>query len=143
MIYKFSNLTLEQKKHLCNAVYFECVNRKGEFEVEFRAISKKRTNKQNAGYFRLCSLLVPFFQKEYGEIFDKELVSETVKLSANYSIKVGKQVSPKSLKRATIEDMSILIKKLYEICDYFKLKNYQLTDDEELAMFEYYSKKDI
>jgi hypothetical protein len=133
MIYIFSNLTIDQKKNQCNAVYFDCVNRAGDFEVEFRAVDKKRSIKQNSGYWRICSLLAPHFQKEYGQIFDKELVSETVKLSAGYSVKVGKQISPKSLTKATQEDMKVLIEKLYEICEHFRLKGYELTIQEKQA----------
>lgn len=140
MIYTFSNLTIDQKKNQCNAVYFECVNRKGDFEVEVRAIDKKRSLAQNSGYWRLASLLVPCFQREYGQIFDKELVSETVKLSAGYSVKVGKQVSPRSLTKATQEDMNILIEKLYEICEHFGLKGYELTSEEKQAMIKYFEK---
>lgn len=109
-----------------------------DFEVEFKAVDKKRSLKQNAGYWRICSLLVPHFQKEYGQIFDKELVSETVKLSAGHSVKVGKQVSPKSLTKATQDEMNILIEKLYEICEHFGLKNYELTSEERQAMIKYF-----
>lgn len=109
-----------------------------DFEVEFRIIDKKRSLRQNSGFWRICGLLVPHFQKEYGQIFDKELVSETVKLSAGYSVKVGKQVSPRSLTKATQDEMNILIEKLYEICEHFGLKGYELTSEEKQVMVRYF-----
>lgn len=114
-----------------------------DFEIEFSEVKEGKTPKQHNGYFRLCSLLVPYFQKEYGQICDKDFVSDTAKLSAGYSNRAGKQIVPKSLTKATLEEMNILIEKLYSICEHFGLKNYELTPYETQSMVEYFNKKEV
>jgi hypothetical protein len=69
-------------------------------------------------------------------------VSDTAKLSAGYSNRVGKQVVPKSLTKATLEEMNILIEKLCSICEHFGLKNYELTSAETQALVEFFNKKE-
>lgn len=130
----------EDKKNFCNQVYFEAVSLcdKGAFEVEFKKLTKSRTLPQNAGYWRICTILAPYVKEQYGEICDKEFVSDMAKLSAGYSHKVGKQIVPKSLTKATQDDMAILIEQLYKICEFFKLKDYELTSSENRAMINYY-----
>lgn len=130
----------EDKKNFCNQVYLEAVNlsNKGAFEVEFKKLTKSRSLSQNAGYWRICTILAPCVQEEYGEICDKEFVSDMAKLSAGYSHKIGKQIVPKSLTKASKEDMNILIEKLYQICEYFGLKNYELTSAEMQSLINSY-----
>jgi len=133
----------EDKKNFCNQVYFEAVSLcdKGAFEVEFKKLIKSRSLSQNAGYWRICTILAPYVQKEYGEICDKEFVSDLAKLGAGYSKKVSKSVVPKSLTKATQEEMGILIEQLYRMCEFFGLKDYELTSSENRAMVDYYSKE--
>lgn len=121
------------KKNFCNQVYFETVNlcNKGAFEVEFKNTKKGRTLNQNSGYWRICTILTPYVKKEYGEICDKEFVSDLAKLGAGYSQKVSKSVVPKSLTKATKEEMGILIEQLYKMCEFFGLKDYELTTTEK------------
>lgn len=116
----------------------ECMSSGKDFEVEFKEIKQARSMSQNAGYWRLCTMLIPYFQKEYGQICDKDFVSDTAKLSASFSNKIGKQLVPRSLTTATKEDMNILIEKLYSICEHFGLKNYELTSAEMRALENYY-----
>ena len=133
----------EDKKNFCNQVYFQAISLcdKGAFEVEFKKLTKSRSLSQNAGYWRLCTNLIPYVQKEYGEICDKEFVSDLAKLGAGYSKKVSKSVVPKSLTKATQEEMGILIEQLYKMCEFFGLKNYELTSSENRAMVDYYNKE--
>lgn len=132
----------EDKKNFCSQVYFEAVAfcEKGEFEVEFKKITKNKTSYQLRGFWRICTILVPYVREKYGEICDKEFVSDMAKLSAGYSHKIGNQIVPKSLTKATKEEMGILIEKLYQICIFFELKDYELTSSETRAMIEFYDK---
>jgi len=143
VILDFSNKTKHQKDALVGEGYFylQEAARLGKSLVISEEVEKK-TPKQHKGYFRLCSLLVPYFQKEYGQICDKDFVSDTAKLSAGYSNKVGKQVVPKSLTKATLEEMNILIEKLCSICEHFGLKSYELTNAETQALLEFFNKKE-
>jgi hypothetical protein len=139
MIIEFDGLE-ENKKNFCNQVYFEAKTfcEKGGFSVEFKKTVKSKTNDQLRGYWRICTILAPFVQESYGEICDKDFVSDMAKLSAGYSQKIGKQLVPKSLKKAKIGDMNILIEKLYEICEHFEMKDYELTPSESRSMKDYY-----
>lgn len=113
-----------------------------DFEIEFSEVKEGKTPSQHKGYWRICSLLAPCMQKEWGEIVDKEEVSNTAKLAVGYSVKIGKQVTPKSLTKATKEEMNLLIEKLYQMCEFFGLKDYELTPYETQSMVEYFNKKE-
>lgn len=113
-----------------------------DFEIEFSEVKDPRSLKQNAGYWRICSLLAPHMQKAWGEVVDKEEVSNTAKLAVGYSVKIGKQVTPKSLTKATKEEMNLLIEKLYEMCEFFGLGGYELKPHEQQAMVDYFNKKE-
>ena len=130
----------EDKKNFCNQVYFEAKNfcEKGEFEVEFKKLTKSKTLSQNAGYWRICTILTPYVKEQYGEICDKDFVSDLAKLGAGYSQKVSKSVVPKSLTKATKEEMGILIEQLYKMCEFFGMKDYELTPNESKAMKDYF-----
>ena len=130
----------EDKKNFCNQLYFESIAfcQKGEFEVEFKKVTESGTLKPDAGYWRLATNLAPYFQKKYGEICDKDSVSDLAKLGADYSQKISKTVVPKSLTKATKEEMGKLIEQLYKMCEFFEMKDYELTSSETRAMFEYY-----
>lgn len=132
----------EDKKNFCNQVYFEAKTfcEKGEFEIEFKKLTKSRTLSQNAGFWRICTILAPYVQEQYGEMCDKDFVSDLAKLGAGYSQKVSKSVVPKSLTKATQEEMGILIEQLYKMCEFFGMKDYELTSAETRAMIEYYDK---
>jgi len=133
----------EDKKNFCNQVYFEAISLcdKGAFEIEFKKLTKSKSLSQNAGYWRLCTILAPYIQKEYGEICDKDFVSDLAKLGAGYSKKVSKSVVPRSLTKATQEEMEMLIEQLYRMCEFFGLKDYELTSSENRAMLEYFNNK--
>ena len=130
----------EDVKNFCNQVYFEAQNfcKKGAGEIEFKTLAKSRTLSQNAGYWRIATILAPYVKEQYGEICDKEFVSDLAKLGAGYSQQVSKSVVPKSLTKATKEEMGMLIEQLYKMCSFFGMKDYELTSSETRAMLEYY-----
>ena len=128
----------DDKKNYCNQVYFEAKRlcELGSFSTEFKGAGK--SDPQHRGYWRLCSLLVPYFQEQYKIIFDKDSVANIVKTSVNFTFIVGKTEIVRSIKTATKADMTILIEKLCEMCEYYKIKNYELTSAELRLMNEYY-----
>ena len=143
MILKFSDKTKHEKNALIGEGYFylQEAARLGK-SLEIVEVKPKRSLAQNAGYWRICTLLAPHIQEQYGEIIDKEEVSNTAKLAIGYSVKIGKQASPRSLTKATKEQMNLLIEKLYEMCEFFNLKNYELTSAETQALVKFFNKKE-
>jgi hypothetical protein len=114
---------------------------KQDFEVEFSEVAKSKSSKSLKGYWRLCGLLVPCFKKSYGEIFDKEMVSNAIKIRCNYSLKTKTGlILPKSLKIITQEEINILIEEIYKLCEFFGLKNYELMPDELREQENYFKK---
>jgi len=111
-----------------------------DFEIKFKEVAKSKSGKSLRGYWRLCGLLVPCLQKSYGQIFDKEMVSDLAKISTGYCLKTKTGALPKSLTKITSEEISLLIEKLYFMCETFGLKNYELMP-EELREQENYFKK--
>lgn len=83
----------------------KCLASGKSFSVEFGELKESKSNQQLKGYWRICSLVVPHIQKEWGEIVDKEEVSNTAKLAIGYSVKIGQQITPKSLTKATKEEI--------------------------------------
>lgn len=118
--------------------YLDCGK---DFEIEFSEVAKSKSSKSLKGYWRLCGLLVPCFKKSYGEIFDKEMVSNAIKIRCNYSLKTKTGlILPKSLKIITQEEINILIEEIYKLCEFFGLKNYELMPDELREQENYFKK---
>lgn len=105
----------------------------------FVNIDYERSPKQLKGYWRLCGLLAPYLQSEYQEIFSKEMVSDLVKSSCSYTMKAGKQEIVKSLKSVTKEEMGFFIEKLYQICEYYKVQDYELLPSEVREMEQFFN----
>lgn len=141
----FANKTKENHQKWCKVYekYSELVESNVDFDIEFSDPLKNKSDKSLRGYWRLCGLLTPCFQKSYGEIFDKEMVSDLVKLHCNYSVKTKTSVLPRSLKTISQEKINILIEKIYQMCEHFGLKNYELTSYEKQAMLEYFNKREV
>lgn len=139
----FHNKTQKEKNALIGESYFfiQEMAKQGK-NVEVVEVKEGKTPSQHKGYWRICSLLAPHMQKAWGEVVDKEEVSNTAKLAVGYSVKIGKQVTPKSLTKATKEEMNLLIEKLYEMCEFFGLGGYELTPHEQQAMVDYFNKKE-
>ena len=109
-----------------------------DFEINFEEIKKSKSRKSLNGYWRLCGLLAPNISQSYGEIFDKELVSDLVKLSAGYSVKTKTGDLPKSLKIISQEKMNVLIEKIYFMCEWYGLKDYELVPHELQEINDYF-----
>jgi len=118
-----------------STVSYEYIQLKKDFTVTFGI---EKTAKQLKGFFRICSVLAPYFEESEGTFFDKDMVKEYVKQETNYVIMVkGVKVS-KSLTKASVKEMKAMIEKLYEIGAFFDAKGYELTSEEKKAMNEYY-----
>ena len=89
-------------------------------------------------YGHPCTLLVPHVRKSYGEMFDKDLVSDLAKISAGYCVKTKTGNLPKSLKTISQEDMNTLIEKLYFMCEFYGLKDYELVPYELQEINNYF-----
>lgn len=116
----------------------KCLAGKQDFEVEFSEVAKSKSPKALRGYWRICGLLVPCFQKSHGQIFDKTMVSDLAKISTGYCIHRKGVALPKSLTKITSADISLLIEKLYFMCETFKLKDYELLPDELRDLNNYF-----
>lgn len=111
---------------------------KKDFSVEFKEEEKMASKKALNGYWRLCTMLIPHVRKSYGQIFDKDMVSDLAKLSAGYSVKTKTGSLPKSLKSINQEEMSVLIEKLYQMCEWYGLKDYELVPYELQEINNYF-----
>ena len=110
----------------------------GDLEISLKSFKLNKSNDQLRGYWRIATNLLPYVKEQYGEICDKDFVSDLAKLGAGYSQKISKSVVPKSLTKATKEEMGILIEQLYKMCEFFGMKDYELTSSETRAMINYY-----
>ena len=139
IIFSFSNISsLGDKQAQVSEAMIAHLKAKKDFYVQF---GNDKTPAQLRGYWRLCSLLVSPLQRKHGEVFDKELVSDLVKRSCGYSTVIkGKEYS-KSLKHASRDHLNTLIEKLHFMCEYFGLKDYELTSAERKALVEFYETK--
>tara|TARA_R110000868_G_C10972986_1_gene771115 strand:+ start:12784 stop:13224 length:441 start_codon:yes stop_codon:yes gene_type:complete len=104
----------------------------------FVRIGREKTASQLRGYFRLCNLIVPYWQDEWGGYVDKDVVSNYIKITSKYYAYIRNEKIPKSLKNATVPDMKLFIEELYIVCEGFGIKDYELTSAEKDAMNKYY-----
>lgn len=109
-----------------------------DFSVQIGDIS--RTPKQLRGFYRLCTILVPYFESEYGQFFDKDMVKEIVKQETNYCTMIKGRIITKSLKQASKKELDLMIKKLYEAGDCYGIKDFELSSYEDKALIEYFNK---
>jgi len=141
----FSNKTKLQKNALIGEGYFY-LQEAAELGKSL-VISEKKTLKQHRGYFRLIDLLLPYLSKSYGEINNKDDADDFIRIESGYfkvvKTKNKKIVLPRSIKTATKEDLMKLINKAYEACEFYDIKNYELTSAETQALVEYFNKKEI
>lgn len=137
---------IEEHKQICNQIYFEAVNtplscaKNAVFTVE----ELSKTNKQLRGYWRLICLILPYLKEAYkGEISNKNEASDFIKIQCNYCREIKTKtkviILAKSLKEITKEKMKELIEKIYEVCEFFNIKNYELRPEEERLLMEYFN----
>lgn len=112
-----------------------------DFSVKF---DFDKTGKQHRGYWRLIDLVTPYLKKAYGdEIKTSNDAHEFIKMESGFCKKVktkkSELVLPKSLTEATLEDMKVLIENLYFVCEFFKIKDYELKSEEEREMNEWFN----
>ncbi len=107
-----------------------------DFFIEFKT---EKTAKQLRGFYRICGLLSPYFEESEGTFFDKDMVKEYVKQELNFCTLVKGRVITKSLTKATRKEMKSLIDRLYEVCEFYELKDYELSGDEKKALNEFYN----
>jgi hypothetical protein len=110
-----------------------------DFYVKFDA---NKTRKQHNGYWRLISLVYPFLSEDYGEIKSIDDTHEFIKIQAGFfkviKTKHKEVVIPKSLKEATKIDAMNLIDKLYFICNFYEIKDYELKSQEKIEFEEFF-----
>lgn len=131
-----ADVTLEKKSDL-KKIWQKFIYEDKDFVVE---IKENSTKKQLKGFFRIATLLAPYMQESFGIFFDKEMVKEFVKQEANFCTMIKGRVITKSLTKATKEEMHLMIDKLYELGEFFNVKDYKLTSKEKEDLVEYYNK---
>lgn len=129
------------KQQLCYDEFVRLLASGKDFTVEYR---ESKSSKQARAYWRLIDLVFPHLQQCYqGEISSKDDASDFLKIECGYykviKTKTKKVILAKSLKEASKEELMALIEKLLFLCEFFGLKNYELTSDEKLAFNEFYN----
>jgi len=112
------------------------------FAVSF---SGDKSGSQLRGYWRLIGLVYPFIEESYG-IKGKEEVSNFIKMQSGFCKEIftkhrGYISLVKSLKDATKEDLKEMIDKLYFICEFYEIKDYELKPQEQRDMENYFNKE--
>lgn len=111
------------------------------FTVSF---SSDKSGKQLRGYFRLIGLIQPFIEESYG-IKGKDEVSSFLKRQNGFlkEVKTRKETIfiEKSLTKATKQDLMGLIEKIYFICEFYEIKDYELKPQEQRDMESYFNKE--
>lgn len=110
---------------------------KKDFVVSF---ANEGTAKQLRGFYRICDILAPYMEESEGVFFDKDIVKEVVKQECNYCTTIKGKPITKSLAHASRDEMTAMIKKLYELGEFYEAKNFRLTSNEKQALAEFYEK---
>lgn len=120
----------------------EHLKAKKDFTVEFKT---RKSGKQLRGYWRLIGLVLPYLQESYGkeQISTNKDASNFIKIECGFfSIVKTKSRSvllPKSLTKATKEELMQMIEKLYFTCEFFEIKDYQLKPQEQRDFEGYFN----
>ena len=121
----------------------EHISKGDNFAVSF---SSDKSGKQLRGYWRLIGLIQPFIEESYG-IKGKDEVSSFIKRQNGFlkEVKTRKETIfiEKSLTKATKEDLMGLIDKLYFICEFYEIKDYELKPQEQRDMENYFNNKQL
>lgn len=111
------------------------------FDVTIEEHKESKSGKQLRGFFRLCQHIAPYLQEMTGEIWDKDRVRYYIELRAGY-VSIYKGIAtPKSLAKATMEEMAKLIYHLSEFGDEMDIPDCYLIGDEQRELEEYYNNK--
>lgn len=110
---------------------------KNSFSV---TLSHINTPKQLRTYWRLIDLVTPHMIETNPDLENKKGVSDFVKNSCGHCrIVKGKNIEyikAKSNSNVDKKKLSEMIKFLLVICEFFKIKNYELNDDEKKYLDE-------
>jgi len=119
----------------------EHISKGDNFAVSF---SSNNSGKQLRGYWRLIGLIQPFIEEACG-IRGKDEVSSFIKRQSGFVKKIktkqGTIFIDKSLTKATKEDLKEMIDKLYFICEFYEIKDYELKPQEQRDMENYFNKE--
>lgn len=111
------------------------------FTVSF---SSDKQQKRLRGYWRLIGLITPYIEESYG-IKGKDEVSSFLKRQNGFlkEVKTRKETIfiEKSLTKATKQDLMGLIEKIYFICEFYEIKDYELKPQEQRDMESYFNKE--
>lgn len=113
---------------------------KKDFFVQFGA---DKTPAQLRGFYRIAGLLAPYIAESEGTFFDKDMVKELVKQETNFCAMVKGRLITKSLTTAKRAEMQAMIARLYELCEFYDVKDYKLTSAEKQALVDYYQQKEV
>lgn len=139
IIFSFSDISsLGDKQAQVSEAMIAHLKAKKDFYVQFGA---DKTPNQLKGFFRICGLLAPYIAESEGTFFDKDMVKELVKQETNFCTAVKGRIITKSLTMAKRAEMQAMITRLYELCEFYEIKDYKLTSAEKKALVEFYETK--
>tara|TARA_R110000787_G_C13101594_1_gene412584 strand:- start:44 stop:484 length:441 start_codon:yes stop_codon:yes gene_type:complete len=128
-----NNWGLEQTKVIPTLLRYMAA--KKPFEIVFRFISESKTDKQLRSYWRLVGLVLPYLKESCGNIDDKDEASSFIKAQCGYCKEVktknGLVMINRSLKVANKKEIMVMIDKLLFICEFYDIKDYELTKQEK------------
>jgi len=139
----FANKTEREKDKLIGEGYAYLVEAaKQGRNIKIDDVEDGKSVKQLRGYWRLIGLIQPFIEEDYG-IKGKDEVSDLLKMQCKYYKEVftkhqGYIILVKSLRDATKEDLMTLIEKIYFICEFYEIKDYELKPQEQRDIENYF-----
>jgi hypothetical protein len=107
----------------------------------FVSFGNDKTPKQLRGFYRICNIIAPYMAESEGTFFDKDMVKQFVKQECNFCCLVKGRSITKSLVFADREKMTAMIKRLYELGEFYEAKDFKLTSAEKQSLVEYYEAK--
>lgn len=135
-IFDFSkHSTKQERDKMIGDIYALALEAEKSYrEIKIDDGTDKKTPKQHRGYWRLIGVILPFLSKTYPEINSKDDASDFIKMQCNYfkviKTKHKEIVLPRSLKEASKKDLMEFIEKIYFVCEFYGLKDYELTKQE-------------
>lgn len=140
--FDFRNKTEREKDKLIGEGYAYLVEAaKQGRNIKIDDVEEGKSGKQLRGYWRLIGLIQPFIEEGYG-IKGKDEISSFIKRQNNFlkeiKTKKGTIFIEKSLTKATKQDLMNLIEKIYFICEFYEIKDYELKPQEQRDIENYF-----
>jgi len=100
-----------------------------------------KASSHQRGFYRICGIIAPYMAESEGTFFGKDMVKQYVAQETNFCAMVKGRVLTKGLIFASRDEMAAMITRLYELAEFYNIKDYKLTSAEKRSLVDFFNNK--